>query len=763
MSDFKYTPDEEIAIHRIGAIKHMCRPFLSHENGLPELVKNSAAAYLREDRKPNERIITLIFARGRGKSGARIGCLDLVGMTSEQIERDFRHWADPEAATRATDRKIRVGELGGHGNGGKCYMTQMFEGHAILHTVRRRVGCRYGVGGGRVDFGYVPDVKQGKDFRVNVASEEIEGLLRSLGISTSGLPEILQKAVKCASGFTLVEGVKPKDWRGAQVVHNLLESICEHPQMTTPLQLCKIFVVINGVAFNNGETLSLPAVDPMPGSKEPRIIKVPEILDDPVSRQEISTIKTADKGARQLLIFTSEKNMRTGRGAKRQWRHTVNFHTTESGIIGRIPMSNLDVDSSYRDYMYCDCHLDSLDQYQRNDRGPLAESPLTRAVNAWISGQVREYCREFEARERQHIRRQDRDQLSRINEWLDKWKNKFMQELISGLYGEGEGIVTPLRPALPSGTPTSIEVTTSYPMAGIGVYMRPIIKFFDCNNRRVRPVPYKWVSEDNNIAMVDEELMQIQTFVAGQTTIWAETLDRRVRSNKISLEVVRVGEIRVVPKELEMPAGTRRHLEATCRLPNGEDITGVHLTWLEDDSSIARVTSSGLVFGIKPGKTKVTAIDESCKSDIPATIVVTSGEGTGEGSRKGRGYPMVLVSEIDTAPEEEQPALFRADEPPVMQRPKDVDNNIWWINLASPFARLYFNDNRYGVKSEAWRIYHVERYIDIIVQIALANGPDCDKALIARDWLFRNGELEADIRKKAIESLVDFIHSGEMA
>ena len=107
-------------------------------------------------------------------------------------------------------------------------------------------------------------------------------------------------------------------------------------------------------------------------------------------------------------------------------------------------------------------------------------------------------------------------------------------------------------------------------------------------------------------------------------------------------------------------------------------------------------------------------------------VIVTPGKGTGEGTHRGRGYPIILISEINIAPEEEQPAVFRADEPPIMQRPRDVDNNVWWINLASPFARLYFADNRYGVQSEAWRMYHIERYIDIIVQIALTNGPDSE-------------------------------------
>ena len=410
----------------------------------------------------------------------------------------------------------------------------------------------------------------------------------------------------------------------------------------------------------------------------------------------------------------------------------------------------------------CDCYLDALDEYQQNDRRALAESPLTRALEAWIGGKVREYCREFEAREKQKIRQQDKDQLSRINEWLDRWKNQFMQELMQGLYGEGGGGGRPPGEGLPSGKPVSIQVSTTHTRAGVGVYLRPTIKFFDSQGRMVRPTPYRWVSEDNNIAMVDKDLMLIETFAAGETEIYADTLDGKLRSNKIPLEVVRILEIRVVPQEIALPAGTRRHLDAICKIQNGENVSGVNLTWLEDNPSIARVSSSGMIYGVNPGQTKVAALDESCRSDIPAVITVTASEGTGGGTRRARGYPIVLISEVNTCPDEEQPAVFRADEPAVMQRTRDVENNVWWINLASPFARLYFTDKKYGVESEAWRMYHIERYIDIIVQIVLTYGPDSEETFGSSDWIYRAGELEAEIRKKAIESLVHFMQSGEL-
>jgi len=262
--------------------------------------------------------------------------------------------------------------------------------------------------------------------------------------------------------------------------------------------------------------------------------------------------------------------------------------------------------------------------------------------------------------------------------------------------------------------------------------------------------------------MVDDELMQIQTFAFGKTTVYAETMDGSLCSNAVPLEVVRITEIRIAPHEIEIPAGTRKRLEAVCRLSDGEEVSNIYLTWMESNSSVARVSGSGLVYGFGPGETQVTATDDGCRSDIPAVVKVTPSQGRGAGRDRGRGYPRILISEVDIGPDEEQPRRFRADDPPIHQLPVDVDNNIWWINLASPFARLYYASERYGVKSEAWRMYHVERVINVMVQIALSHGPDSEESRGSRDWIYRAAEFEAEIRAKAIDSLKGFIESGDM-
>jgi len=149
MTQLIYTPDDDVKVHEENAIRLICTPFQSHENGLPEWIKNSADAYARENFPLEKRNILIVFDDAHRKTKASITCIDFVGMTSTDIEKHFRNWADPEAATRGSlSKEVQ----GGHGNGGKCYMTQMFEDHSYLFTIKSGKKSKYGVAGGSIKF-----------------------------------------------------------------------------------------------------------------------------------------------------------------------------------------------------------------------------------------------------------------------------------------------------------------------------------------------------------------------------------------------------------------------------------------------------------------------------------------------------------------------------------------------------------------------------------------------------------------------------------
>jgi len=202
----QFTQDPEAKIHEEGAIRLICAALRSHEAGMPEWIKNAADAYARVDARSEQRNIMVFFRNKRRNQSGIIACLDLVGMTALDIETRFRIWADPEAAAGGMDIE---GIQGGHGNGGKCYMTQMFEEYSLLHTVKNGRGNRYGFIGGSTTPGYFPDAIHGKNFKAENVTAEMIKALKEIDVDVDVLPDSLKSTLPDCNGFTLAIGVGP--------------------------------------------------------------------------------------------------------------------------------------------------------------------------------------------------------------------------------------------------------------------------------------------------------------------------------------------------------------------------------------------------------------------------------------------------------------------------------------------------------------------------------------------------------------------------
>jgi hypothetical protein len=749
-----YTPDKDVQVHEEGAIRLICKPFQSHENGLPEWLKNSADAYARENTPYNKRVILVVFDNSHSNNNPSISCIDFVGMTSNNIEQHFRKWADPDAATRGVQSDLIQG---GHGNGGKCYMTQMFLEHSYLFTVKGNKGNKYGVVGGSIKFGYVPNRKQGRNFVVNDIKSELNNLLTPLRISIDSLPNPILEALYAANGFSFITGVRPKGYGSRIPVQALVRSIQEHTQMITTLDYCQVYIISNGKVLKQGKPLSLPNIPPIHGYEEPRIITFPPHLKDVDSGEKIKLDLNKENEDGKLILRTSDKSMRYSR----RGRHNIIFRTS-SGYIGYIPVTELDIQSHYRDRIYGECHLDSLEEFKQNDRGRLGRSPLSKAVEKFISYEIQKFTKEFESLDKRRYDQEAKNEVSKMNEALDQWKNKFLDNYMRGLWGPGSGNPPPTSPPLPTGKPARMDINFTNRLAGIGVSFRPSIRFYDSDGSQIRPAPYRWVSEDTNVAIVDDDLRVINTFACGKTLIYAETLDGKIQSNIVPLEVVNIHEITIEPRDIELPLGSRIKLEAICQLPNEEKSSSVSLVWTESNPKIANVSSSGLVYGFSQGETSVVAGDDHCISDTPANITVTPGIGSGKGDKRGKGLPVILVSgEIDKDPDTKEYVYFSKDDPPIFQRVQDVDRNIWWINSSSPFAQLYLDQSKgYGHTSREWRMYHLERLIEVIIQITITHDKTDAETLSVNEWIMKWGERVSEIQEAAVSDLSAFISEG---
>jgi hypothetical protein len=678
-----------------------------------------------------------------------VGCLDFGGMSTADIEERFRHWADPEAAGNGSVE-------GGHGNGGKCYMTQLFEGYAYIHTLSQNRGNRYGFNGASYKPGYFPSPALGRGYRVDDGDSELTQALKPLGLQVSSLPPAAQAVWKLRKSFTLVLGVGAKSLsRGRIPAKQWIEHLRGHQQMVRSLQRNQVYVLHNGYLQAAADPLTLEDIRPIPGAEAPRVIEIPAALTDPNSDDLIDT--GAIPGKSRLELRTSNISMRWSLKA----RHTVNGWTNNSRSTGYWEIPSLSR-SGYADKIYGDIYLDALSGYKQNDRHNHSDAPLTRAIKTWLSQQIEDYCAEFVKQDRIQASKEEQAELSRLNDQLNTWKNKFLEREFGGI-GEGatRGTGGKPRPRLPRGEVDRVVLALNHGYAGQGVTFRPSLDFFDSTGTRVRAIPFKWESSDWAVATIDEELNMITTHAPGIATITAICTNSGVRSNSVAIEVLDITTVDLSPTEMEIRAGSRQPITAMVQTRDGRTMQGLYLIWTEDSAEIVSVGSGGMVFGLTPGETRIAAGDNQVLSAAPTRVTVLERGETGKNG--GSGFPRILLSEIDDDPLGEGSPAFSESEPPVYQRVQDVDHNIWWINMSSPLARRYIDVARGGgATSREWRVYLLERYIEVMVKILLTYDFTHGQELSFETMLRRWEEESIAMQQRAVASLQGFLEGEEV-
>lgn len=754
LEDVEFSPDSTMEVHKEGALKLICANFRSHEDGLPEWLKNSSDMYIRRNAEPEDSVIVLLFKHGNSGQLTAIGCLDFGGMTTQDIEQKFKTWADPDASVGGDGGAVE----GGHGNGGKCYMTQLFSSHSYVHTLRDGRGSKYGFKGGAFTPGYFPSVDRGRGYTVSDPEAELARALADFGMNPSDLPAQAQAAWARSRGFTLVAGFGAKYHERKRLpVGNWLKSLQGHQQAQNAIGRNAVYVFVNGKPARDASPLTLPEIDPLPGAEAPRHIPVPLELPDPDNDGEM--VATGATPASELVLRTSEKKMTHGLRS----RHTIQG-TTESGrTTGFWDVRELSR-AAYASNIYGALSLNALDGYKQNDRRRHTNSPLVRAVEDWLSKQIDAYSGEFVKIDRLQASEEEKDELRRMNDLLDSWKNRFLMSEFgeAGVGGRGgDGPISPPPPPMPRGTPSRLDLSFTHGRAGQGVALKPKLEFFDDEGMRIRPVPFVWESSDWAVASFDENLNVLQTHSPGTTAIRAVCKDSGLASNTVAFEVVDIERINLTPTELVVGLGRRAMIEARVHTRDGRMLDGVYLIWTEGNGEIVSVGSGGSVFGLALGNTTVAAGDDQADADQQVVVEVVEVEEQKDG---GGGFPRVLLSEIDQDPDSGEVLVLSSSEPPVHQRPIDFDRNIWWINMASPLARRHLDTARGGgAKSAEWRAYLVERYIEAMVKIVLTydfeNGEELTFETMLRRW-----DEEASIwQQRMSESLADFLDGAPLS
>ncbi len=174
------------------------------------------------------------------------------------------------------------------------------------------------------------------------------------------------------------------------------------------------------------------------------------------------------------------------------------------------------------------------------------------------------------------------------------------------------GLVDDLNPIAVTGvmvTPSSTTIDSSQT-----VQLKATISPYNATNKNV-----SWSSSNTSIATVDS-LGVVSGVNYGSAVITATTQDGGFTAqSSITVAVIPVTGITVSPSSVDVAAGDTTRLTAVVQPSNAGNKT---VTWSSSDSSVATVSSSGLVTGVGEGTAVITAATQDGNFKATANITV---------------------------------------------------------------------------------------------------------------------------------------------
>jgi uncharacterized membrane protein YgcG len=395
-----------------------------HVKGLSEWLKNSIDAYIRAGVRDDESYVFVKFVVRQGRTPNEIHCIDFVGMTHDEIVSAFRRWGDPDAAGR---KRFRT--YGGHGNGGKFYMRQMF-------TRSRFVTWR----DGRLNiFGFNERRKYGFAEGFENVRMSPQKVMKLAGIDGLKLPEpIVQRLGRGECGFTVVVGEGLKRAQRKNSAKSIISRLRVHPQARRLILRYPVYVLLNDEA--EGQRIEPEPITPKVGFEGPFEFDIPATL---MHAGEEVAMENDTYPSGKLVLRTSDEPFAPQ--GERGVLNTIDI-MGQMGVVASYRMHELGIltNPAQVEFIYGECHCPILEDPEedcvRNDREKLVDNERTRALRDWMRQKVNWLADEMAEKVAEEQREQELKRSSEFNDLLNTWKNKFMSRLYAEIFsGPGSG------------------------------------------------------------------------------------------------------------------------------------------------------------------------------------------------------------------------------------------------------------------------------------------------------------------------------------
>jgi hypothetical protein len=414
-----------------------------HGSGTVEWLKNSLDQYLRLRKLRRERLrgnwpvlVNLIDAP-TARSGPNLAVIDFGGSSLNDIKDFFLVWGLRSAATHG--RAVEASVTGGHGNGGKFYMREMwkdgarfltfFDGRASALVLQRRTDGKSGYWefrdkscSWRQAIALAMPQSEGlggSEWAENYLQAKLPAVVADLDAGHRGLSVIVgRRAIQVLSSNDVVRG-------GRWDSQRLVDAIRDAPQARRPVRELAITIFRNGT----------PAVDRLaPEAIAPDPNWTTKTLDVPVDLLRDAGFKSADQTIGRLTLTKAAVPL-TGRLRE---RNSILVLDGADNPIASYALRALPIPghSPLLEFFNGDLALtfDGLDRLVQNDREQLVNTSTTHALLDWVANRLWDECRQIEESRRAAAKRSDLEIAAILNDQLNEHAKRFLEELQTQIF-----------------------------------------------------------------------------------------------------------------------------------------------------------------------------------------------------------------------------------------------------------------------------------------------------------------------------------------
>ena len=431
----------------------------NHAKGLVEWLKNSLDAYLVRRAEEREEAsggwpVYMLLADGARNRGPNLAVLDFAGASHADVQDFLLKWFSTSAATRGA-RATEVGLTGGHGNGGKFYMREMWRADARFCTyLNQRVSSLVVDRATDGTCGYWEHEDAPMAWRDALAIG-----LRDSGIAPEQLidlvtatdPSIISDLESGARGFTILVGrsavqvkssndvVSGRLWK----VPDLIDGVRAVPAALRPLRELSIRVCHNGRL--GMERLSLLQVDEDP-NWAPEVSILPPVLPDPDDESATIRLTASDDPDAGTLTVRKANTPLAGR---LRIRNQITVLDAASNPVGAFAVPDLRVGGAdYARFLFGELQVrfKEIEDYVENDRESFRNAPQIDALRSWLRERLSSYVQRIDDELKKDKKQQQLELAAALNNILNDYASRFLDQLETEMFvdwldeeGGGEG------------------------------------------------------------------------------------------------------------------------------------------------------------------------------------------------------------------------------------------------------------------------------------------------------------------------------------